>query len=116
MIGRVPRTIRVFLAFLVMLLLLPCTGLSLFSVLASREPGVDPRFAFLPGITMLFLLGVVALTWWLALRRFPNELVGHCAGCGYRIEGVRGDACPECGRLIETDRAGPVSRNAGGPP
>ena len=38
-------------------------------------------------------------------RRAAKAALGQrCAGCSYSLEGLKGDRCPECGRLIRTDK------------
>ncbi|MCH2143625.1 MAG: hypothetical protein MK082_00615 [Phycisphaerales bacterium] len=104
MIGRIPRPARLLVAAMVTLCLMPCIGFSVFGLLASREPGSNGLyFMVLYMILLLVIFGAIALVWWLAVRRFTYEDPGHCTGCGYRIEGLQGGACPECGRPFAID-------------
>ncbi len=31
---------------------------------------------------------------------------GHCRACGYSLEGITGDRCPECGQLVDAPASG----------
>ncbi len=50
---------------------------------------------------VLFALAAGGL-WRAAGRRIAP---GHCAACGYDLRGLRGEKCPECGRLARMLRA-----------
>lgn len=41
-------------------------------------------------------IGVCAVLWRLARRRYPD---GHCEHCGYNLHGLIDPRCPECGRV-----------------
>ena len=45
----------------------------------------------------LTLLVGFALHWVLRTKTPRDDLLGHCAGCGYRVRDAR--CCPECGRM-----------------
>ncbi len=52
-------------------------------------------------VPFVFALGVSGLPaialWWMGRRR---TRVGHCAGCGYDLAGLRSGRCPECGTTV----------------
>lgn len=56
----------------------------------------DQRVVVIP--FWLVLAGLGPATGWLFLIDGPSS--GHCLRCGYDLAGIRGPACPECGREI----------------
>ncbi len=50
-----------------------------------------------PEVSLIYpaAIGVIwSVLIWKRRRRFP---AGHCVGCGYSLDGLTSDVCPECG-------------------
>lgn len=50
---------------------------------------------FIPGL----LIGGIGMVTWYRHRR--SRLVGGCTNCGYSLDGLTSDVCPECGETHE---------------
>jgi len=101
-----PRPVRLMLAAMLTLLLMPCFGFGIFGFLASGEPG---------GNTLVFRMGyaaflvvtllAVAALWRVALRVWHRDVDSVCSACGYDLREHVTGPCPECGRVPETGPA-----------
>ena len=106
MIRNIPRAVRLMLAAMLTLFLMPFLGFGLYGLMASREPGANNLVFLIGYIIFLFaLLVVVCLLWGIALRTWRCDLPTVCKRCGYDLRGKTTGPCPECGR-------GPVARKA----
>ena len=104
MLFHVPRWARLLLAIAITLLFLPCMGFGVFGFLASGEPGVNTTwFRVLYSVFLILLVGGIAGAWWFALHRFEaDRKPGACSRCGYDLQGILEQRCPECGALVTT--------------
>lgn len=60
----------------------------------------DPSFAALWSVSFVYpTLFVLGWSFWLIRkqRKLRRGLVDCCSGCGYSLDGLVSDACPECG-------------------
>lgn len=88
------------------ILLGPRSGWRPTTMTASMGMGAGPGGAALFKVTALFVPlwpilvlfgGATGFLWWRARR---IAIPGHCRQCGYSLEGLASEKCPECGNLI----------------
>mgnify|MGYP005733540673 CR=1 FL=1 len=102
----VPRQVRLMLAAMLTLLMMPCFGFGVFGFMASGEPGGN-NLLFRVGYALflvLLLVGIIAL-WRISLRTWRRDLDSVCSGCGYDLRANKTGPCPECGRDRSSDEA-----------
>ena len=89
---------RITLATALSLLAMPCLGFGVFGMLASFEPPGSWGFFAFYAVLDLGILAAAVLFWRWALS--PARVPGTCARCGYPIQTITAERCPECGTKI----------------
>jgi len=52
-------------------------------------------------ISLIYPAMIGALWSWVLWRRMPKYPMGACQSCGYSLDGLDSDVCPECGERID---------------
>lgn len=82
----------------------PSTSAASMGVGSGSGPLFKLNALFVPLWSLALLVsGSAGFLWW---RRRSIQVPGHCDKCGYNLEGLASEKCPECG----TPRAGYVTR------
>ncbi|MDG2029609.1 MAG: hypothetical protein P8J45_01260 [Phycisphaerales bacterium] len=100
--SRLPKKVRVFLAVLLTVALVPCPCALTIGITGSSDPGTSGVLKLSTIPFMLIMLAVVAGAWWYALRSFKCDFPERfCTVCGYDVRGNAHERCPECGEPMD---------------